>query len=45
MTDVNAFTPPEDEGQADWVLLSDGRHAYRYDGSDELIIHMEVTVE
>lgn len=32
------FTPPADEGQAGWVLLPDGRRAYRYDGSDDLII-------
>lgn len=38
MTDSNAFTPPADEGQAGLVLLPDGRRAYRYEGSDELII-------
>ena len=40
-TSENSFTPPADEGQAGWVLLPDGRRAYRYDGSDDLIIHKE----
>ncbi|MFC9786412.1 hypothetical protein [Rhodococcus sp. NPDC127528] len=30
--------PPSDEGQPGWVKLPDGRTAYRYPGSDELII-------
>lgn len=38
MTDETTFTPPADEGQAGWVLLPDGRRAYRYEGSDDLII-------
>lgn len=45
MTDANVFTPPTDEGQAGWVLLPDGRRAYRYNGSDDLIIHKEAAVE
>ncbi|WP_179275554.1 hypothetical protein [Rhodococcoides fascians] len=39
MTDGNTFTPPADEGQAGWVLLPDGRYGYRYEGSDDVIIH------
>lgn len=45
MTDQNAFTPPADEGQSGWVLLPDGCRAYRYDGSDDLIIHKDAAVE
>lgn len=45
MTDPNVFTPPADEGQAGWVLLPDGRRAYRYDGSDDLIIGKGTTTE
>ncbi|MBY4111091.1 hypothetical protein ACJEDT_20090 [Rhodococcoides fascians] len=45
MTDANPFTPPADEGQAGWVLLPDGRRAYRYEGSDDLIIDKGTTVE
>lgn len=42
MSENQTFVPLSDEGQAGWVLLPDGRRAYRSDGSDELIIHMEV---
>ena len=45
MTAENVFTPPADEGQAGWVLLPDGRRAYRYEGSDDVIIHKEPTAE
>lgn len=45
MTDPNIFTPPADEGQTGWVLLPDGRRAYRYEGSDDVIIHKEPNAE
>ncbi|MDQ0284456.1 hypothetical protein [Rhodococcoides fascians] len=45
MTHETAFTPPAGEGQAGWVLYPDGRRGYRYDGSDDLIIHKEAAVE
>lgn len=35
---MTEFTPAADEGQAGWVRLPDGRIAYRYLGSDDLII-------
>ncbi|MDQ0284451.1 hypothetical protein [Rhodococcoides fascians] len=38
MSDDVAFAPPADEGQAGWVLLPDGRRAYRYEGSDDVFI-------
>lgn len=41
MADEPIFTPPADEGQAGWVLLPDGRRGYRYEGSDDVIIHKE----
>ncbi|WP_179275728.1 hypothetical protein [Rhodococcus sp. 06-418-5] len=41
MADDTTFTPAADEGQAGWVLLPDGRRAYRYEGSDDVIIHKE----
>lgn len=39
MTSEPTFIPPADEGQAGWVLLPDGRYGYRYEGSDDVIIH------
>lgn len=45
MTAENAFNPPADQGQAGWVLLPDGRRAYRYYGSDDLIIQKGTATE
>ena len=38
VSDDVAFAPPADDGQAGWVLLPDGRRAYRYEGSDDVFI-------
>lgn len=35
---MTPFAAPADEGQPGWVLLPDGRRAYRYAEADELII-------
>ncbi|WP_165839614.1 hypothetical protein [Rhodococcus sp. Eu-32] len=45
MPDEHDFTfrPAPDEGQAGWVTLPDGRRAYRYLGSDDLIIDESAT--
>ncbi|WP_179277779.1 hypothetical protein [Rhodococcus sp. 14-2496-1d] len=38
MADEPTLTPFVDEGQARSLLIPGGRRAYRYDGSDDLII-------
>ncbi|GGG03987.1 hypothetical protein GCM10007304_17650 [Rhodococcoides trifolii] len=35
--DEPTLDPPLDAGQPGWVRLPDGRRAYRYTGTDELI--------
>lgn len=45
MIEELVFTPPADEGQAGWVLLPDGRRGYRYQDSDDVIIHKGTVTE